>query len=623
MAEKLNASSTPRRRRAHGGGRAGRFVTTEKAKDFKGTFKKLLHYLGAYKIAVVVVMIFAVAAVICNIAGPKILGNATTDLFNGIMQKLVGSSDNSFLTAIGHTLLMVFGLYCFAALLQFIQGWIMAGISNNISYRLRRDIDDKIMKLPFSYYDRESLGNVLSRITNDVDAIQQNFSTSVTQIITAVVTLVGIIIMMLTISWVLTIVAFLMLPCMALVVFLVVRKSQKHFFAQQNYLGEVQGIVEEDYGAHAIIKAFNGEDLSQAQFNSSNDNLRNAGWRSVFLSSMMFPLMNLIANLGYVVVCVVGAWQAVHASMPVGDIQAFIQYVRNFQQPIQSVAQISNLLQQTMAAAERVFIFLEEEEETADVSDEKAISTANVKGEVTFDHVQFGYSPEKIVIHDFSAVAHEGKKIAIVGPTGAGKTTMVKLLMRFYDVNSGAILLDGHDIREFKRDDLRDCFGMVLQDTWLYNGTLGENIRYGRLDATDEEVHDAARVAQCDHFIKTLPDGYDMVLNEDASNISAGQKQLLTIARAVLHDPKVLILDEATSSVDTRTEILIQKAMDNLMAGRTSFIIAHRLSTIRNADLILCVNHGDIVEQGTHETLLAANGFYADLYNRQFDVEDE
>lgn len=596
-------------------------LVTDKPKDFKGSFKKLLAYLGKHKPAIVVVMIFAVASTVFSIVGPKILGTATTTLFEGIMGQIAGTSEGVDFATIGSILLFLIGLYLLSALFQFIQGFIMAGVANKVSYKLRRDIDAKIMRLPFSYYDKHETGDVMSRITNDVDAINQSLNQSITQVITSVASLIGILVMMFSISWVMTLVAIVTLPVSLGVVGFIVKKSQKHFNNQQRYLGKVNGMVEENFGAHVIVKAFNGDGAALEQFADSNDKLYDAAWRSNFLSGLMQPIMNLIGNLGYVVVCVIGAVFAIQGRITVGDIQAFIQYMRNFQQPLMQMAQISNVLQQTMAAAERVFTFLDEPEEVAEVSDAEKVDPDSVTGSVTFDHVQFGYTPEVTVINDFSAAVNPGQKIAIVGPTGAGKTTIIKLLMRFYDVGSGSIRLDNHDIRGFARDELRSLFGMVLQDTWLYNASIADNIRYGKLDATDEEVRAAARIAQADHFISTLPDGYKLELNEEASNVSQGQKQLLTIARAVLHDPKILILDEATSSVDTRTELLIQKAMDNLMIGRTSFIIAHRLSTIRNADLILVMDNGDIVEQGTHDELLATGGHYAALYNSQFSEE--
>jgi ATP-binding cassette subfamily B protein len=590
----------------------------KKTRDVKGTFMKLLRYLGKHRVAIVVVIVFSMISTVFSIVGPKILGEATTTLFEGVMAQIAGTGDGPDFNAIARILLFLAALYLVSALFQFMQGFIMVGVANKVCYSLRRDIDNKIMRMPFSYYDKVATGDVMSRITNDVDAIQQTLNQSITQIITSITSLIGILVMMFSISWVMTLIALFVLPLSALVVALIIRHSQKHFVAQQRYLGEVNGMVEEDYGAHVIVRAFNGEHRTLEQFSEKNDTLYDAAWRANFLSGMMMPIMNIISNFGYVVVCVVGAYLTIQGRITVGDIQAFMQYMRNFQQPIMQLSQISNVLQQTAAAADRIFGFLDGDEIPADVNDEDAADPASVAGAVSFSHVHFGYEDDKPVIHDFSAEVAPGQKIAIVGHTGAGKTTIVKLLMRFYDVDEGAIMVDGHDIRQFRRDDLRSLFGMVLQDTWLYNASIADNIRYGRLDATDEEVHAAARVAQADHFVSTLPGGYDMVLNEETSNLSQGQKQLLTIARAVLHDPRILILDEATSSVDTRTELLIQKAMDNLMTGRTSFIIAHRLSTIRNADLILVMENGDIVEQGSHTELLAAGGRYSSLYNSQF-----
>jgi ATP-binding cassette subfamily B protein len=614
------------RRRGLFGGRGGdrnagpmrNLMPGEKPQDFKGTLAKLLRYLSKHRIAIVVVIVFAMVSTVFSIIGPKVLGMATTTLFEGVMAQIAGTGDGPDFSAIGRILLLLASLYLISALFQFVQGFIMTGVANQVCYSLRRDIDEKIMRLPFSYYDKVATGDVMSRVTNDVDAIQQSLNQSVTQVITSITSIIGILIMMFSISWVMTLIALFILPISIGVVALIVGRSQKHFFAQQEYLGEVNGMVEEGYGAHSIVRAFNGEARALREFSRSNDTLYNAAWRANFLSGMMMPIMNIIGNLGYVVVCVVGGYLAIQGRITVGDIQAFMQYMRSFQQPIMQLSQISNVMQQTMAAAERIFGFLEEEELVPDVSDDEAVNPTDVSGAVSFEQVRFGYEKDKPVIHNFSAEVAPGQKIAIVGHTGAGKTTIVKLLMRFYDVETGVIKVDGHDIRQFKRDDLRSLFGMVLQETWLYNASIADNIRYGKLDASDEEVRAAARVAQADHFISTLPDGYDMLLNEEASNVSQGQKQLLTIARAVLHDPKILILDEATSSVDTRTELLIQKAMDNLMAGRTSFIIAHRLSTIRNADLILVMENGDIVEQGSHADLLAAGGHYAALYNSQF-----
>jgi ATP-binding cassette subfamily B multidrug efflux pump len=588
----------------------------DKAQDFKGTMKKLIGYLGKYKTAVLVVMLFAIGSTAANIAGPKILGQATTKLFEGVLAQLNGTGEIDF-TYIGRIVVITLTLYLISALFAYIQGWIMADVSTNITYRFRRDISEKINRMPLKYFDKTPQGEVLSRITNDVDTVNQTLSQSLSQIITSVVTVVGVLIMMLSISWLMTLAALIVIPLSMVVVSVIVRQSQKYFKQQQDYLGHVNGHVEEMYGGHIVMKAFNGEEKSIQTFDKYNNVLYDAAWKSQFLSGLMMPIMMFIGNVGYVAVTILGGWLAIRNAITVGDIQAFVQYVRSFTRPITSLANISNILQQTAAAAERVFEFLEEPEEVVETAEPVVLE--KVEGNVEFRNVHFGYDPEKTVINDFSAVAKPGQKVAIVGPTGAGKTTIVKLLMRFYDVDSGSILVEGHDIRDFTRNDLRQKFGMVLQDTWLYNGTLMENIRYGRPDASDEEVIAAAKAAHVDHFIHTLPDGYNMVLNEETSNISQGQKQLLTIARAVLADPSILILDEATSSVDTRTEILIQRAMDSLMAGRTSFVIAHRLSTIRNADLILVMNEGDIVEQGTHEELLARSGFYAEIHNSQFE----
>ncbi len=591
-----------------------------KARDFKGTMRKLIEYLGAYRLAIMIVIIFAVASTAANIVGPKILGNATTKLFEGVMAELRGTGTIDF-DYIGRIALITLGLYLLSALFAYIQGWIMADVSTNISYRFRRDLSEKINRMPLKYFDGTTHGEVLSRITNDVDTLNQTLSQSLSQIITSLVTVVGVLVMMLSISWVMTLVALVVIPLSMITVMLIVRQSQKYFKQQQDYLGHVNGHVEEMYGGHIVMKAFNGEKESIEKFDGSNNMLYDAAWRSQFLSGLMMPVMMFIGNLGYVAVAILGGYLAIRNAITVGDIQAFIQYVRSFMQPLTSLANISNVLQQTAAAAERVFEFLDEAEEVKET--EAPIKIENVQGHVEFQDVHFGYDPAKPVINDFSAEAKPGYKIAIVGPTGAGKTTMVKLLMRFYDVDSGRILVDGHDIRDFTRKDLRKMFGMVLQDTWLYNGSIMENIRYGRPDATDEEVIAAAQAAHVDHFVHTLPDGYNMVINEETSNISQGQMQLLTIARAVLADPKILILDEATSSVDTRTEILIQRAMDSLMKNRTSFVIAHRLSTIRDADLILVMKHGDIVEQGNHEELLAKQGHYYELYMSQFKRQGE
>ncbi len=589
----------------------------ESARDFRGTMKKLIAYIGEYKLSIVVVLLFAIASTIFMIVGPKILGQATTKLFEGVMGQISGTGMGIDFEYIGNIIVLLIVLYLISTLFAYIQGYVMAGISMKVTYRLRTDISEKINRLPLKYYDTTNQGEVLSRVTNDVDTISQTLNQSLGQIVTSVTSMIGVLIMMLSISWTMTLVALVMIPLSFGIIALVVGKSQTFFKEQQDYLGNVNGHIEEMYGSHAVVKAFNGEKQSIQKFDEYNTRLYGSAWKSQFLTSLLFPIMGFVGNLGYVGVAIVGGYLAVNGSVTVGDVQAFIQYVRSFTQPIGQIANISNIMQQTAAAAERVFEFLEVPEEVADTA--TPFKEEVVAGNVEFRNVHFGYNPDKIVINDFSATVRPGQKIAIVGPTGAGKTTMVKLLMRFYDVNSGEILIDGHEIREFTRHDLRKMFGMVLQDAWLYSGTIMENIRYGRLDATDEEVYAAARAAHADHFVRTLPDGYNTVLNEEASNVSQGQKQLLTIARAILADPPMLILDEATSSVDTRTEILIQKAMDNLMHNRTSFIIAHRLSTIRNADLILVMRDGDIVEQGNHEELLAAGGFYAELYNSQFD----
>ncbi|MEJ2708671.1 MAG: ABC transporter ATP-binding protein [Anaerolineales bacterium] len=589
----------------------------DKPRDFKGTMVKLIQYLGSYWIMITIVMVFAIASTAFTIVGPKILGQATTKLFEGVIGQITGSGAGIDFGYIGRTLLLALGLYLISTLFSFIQGWIMSGISVDITYRFRQDISRKINNLPFNYFDRISQGEVLAHITNDVDTINQTLNQSLSQIVTSTVTVIGVLVMMLTISWQMTLIAIMVIPLSMGIVVLVVRQSQKYFTQQQDYLGHVNGHVEEMFGGHRVMKAFNGEARSIDQFDGLNNTLYGAAWKSQFLSGLMFPIMNFIGNLGYVAIAITGGYLAIQNAITVGDIQAFIQYVRSFTQPITQIANISNILQQTAAAAERIFEFLDEEEEIPEV--EQPVQLEEVNGHVVFQNVRFGYSPEKIVIKDFSADVQPGQKIALVGPTGAGKTTMVKLLMRFYDVNSGAILIDGHNIKDFRREDLRCMFGMVLQDTWLYNDTIMENVRYGRPGASDEEVIAAAKIARVDHFVRTLPEGYDLVLNEETTNISQGQKQLLTIARAFVTDPKMLILDEATSSVDTRTEVLIQEAMDDLMKNRTSFIIAHRLSTIRNADWILVMNEGDIVEQGKHEDLLARNGFYAELYNSQFE----
>jgi len=588
----------------------------DQARNFKATMIKLAQYLGAYKIKITVVIIFAIASTVFNIVGPKVLGNATTALFNGVMAEIAGTGSIDF-NYIGRILLIMLILYVVSAIFAYLMGWIMAGVSTDISYRFRKEIARKINSLPLSYYDKTTQGEVLSRITNDVDTVNQTLSQSLTQIITSLITVVGALVMMLSISWLMTLVSLIVIPLTLGVVTFIVSRSQVYFKQQQDYLGHVNGHVEEMFGGHRVMKAYNGEERSIAQFEEYNGTLYGVAWKSQFLSGLMMPMMNFIGNLGYVAVVVMGSYLTVRNAITVGDIQAFIQYVRMFNQPLMQLANISNVLQQTAAAAERVFEFLEEPEEVKEA--ENPVQLEALRGHVAFRNVRFGYDADKPIIHNLSAVAEPGQKVAIVGPTGAGKTTIVKLLMRFYDVNDGAILVDDHDIREFRRQDLRRWFGMVLQDTWLYNDAIMENIRYGRPTASDEEVFAAAQAAHVDHFVHTLPDGYDMVINEETTNISQGQMQLLTIARAVLADPKILILDEATSSVDTRTEILIQKAMDRLMVGRTSFIIAHRLSTIRNADLILVMRDGDIVEQGKHQELLDRGGFYAELYNSQFE----
>jgi len=593
----------------------------DNARDFKGTMSKLVDYLGAYNIGILVVMVFAIASTVFTIIGPKLLGRATTKLFEGVMTMIAGTGAGIDFDFIGRIILITIGLYLTSTIFSYIQGWIMSGIAVDITYRFRKDIAKKINRMPFKYFDNTSQGEVLSRITNDVDTVNQTLNQSLSQIITSVVTVVGVLVMMLTISWKMTLVALTIIPISAVVVMLIVRQSQKYFTQQQEYLGHINGHVEEMFGGHLVMKAFNGEADSVEKFEGFNKTLFNSAWKSQFLSGLMMPVMRFVGNLGYVGISILGGYLAIQKAITVGDIQAFIQYVNSFTRPITQIANISNVLQQTAAAAERVFEFLEEEEEIPEV--ENSVVPDEIKGHVEFQNVQFGYDPEEIIINDFSADVQPGQKIALVGPTGAGKTTMVKLLMRFYDVQKGSIMVDEQNIKDYKREDLRCLFGMVLQDTWLYNDTIMENIRYGRPEASDEEVVQAAKAAHVDHFVRTLSEGYDMVLNEETSNISQGQKQLLTIARAFVTDPSMLILDEATSSVDTRTEVLIQKAMEDLMQGRTSFIIAHRLSTIRNADRILVMNEGDIVEQGNHEELLAKNGFYAELYNSQFDVAGE
>ncbi len=608
-------SRRPRGPIGHGGPMA--LMKGDKPRDFRGAMTKLIDYLGAYKIAILVVLLFALASTVFVIIGPKVLGRATTKLFEGVLDQISGSDTGIDFEFIGRMILITLALYLGSAAFSLIQGWIMSRISINITYRFRQDISRKINHLPLGYFDRVSQGEVLAHITNDVDTINQTLNQSLSQIITSTVSVVGVLIMMLTISWQMTLVALLIIPLSGVVVMLIVRQSQKFFTQQQDYLGHVNGHVEEMFGGHLVMKAFSGEARSIQHFEGLNNTLYGSAWKSQFLSGLIMPIMNVIGNLGYVAIAILGGALAFRNLITVGDIQAFIQYMRSFTQPITQIANISNVLQQTAAAAERIFAFLGEEEEAPEV--DQPVKVERVEGQVEFRNVQFGYSPDKIVIKDFSAEIKPGMKIALVGPTGAGKTTMVKLLMRFYDVNEGAILIDGHNIKEYQREDLRCMFGMVLQDTWLYNDTIMENIRYGSLGASDEEVIEAAKAAHVDHFVRTLPEGYNLVLNEEATNISQGQKQLLTIARAFVTDPQMLILDEATSSVDTRTEVLIQQAMESLMENRTSFIIAHRLSTIRNADWILVMDEGDIVEQGKHDDLLEKNGFYAELYNSQFE----
>lgn len=598
-----------------GPGGHGGMMPGEKAKDFKGTSRKILAYIGRYKIAIVLVMICAVAGTIFNIVGPKVLSKATTEIFNGLVSKVSGGAGIDF-HKIGIILLILLGLYCVSALFSFIQGFIMSGISQKLSFRMRKEISEKINRMPLAYFESKTVGEVLSRITNDVDTFGMSLNQSITTLITSVTTLIGVFIMMMTISPLMTLIALVILPISALLISVVVKHSQKYFKAQQEYLGDINGTIEESYSGHTIIKAFNREKKVNEDFQETNAKLYSSAWKSQFLSGLMQPIMTFVGNLGYVAVAVSGSMLAVSGAITVGDIQAFIQYVKSFTQPITQIAQVFNMLQSMAAAAERIFDFLDEEEEQVT---ENPVRLNDIKGEVDFEHVKFGYDPEKPVIHDFTCHVEPGSMVAIVGPTGAGKTTMVKLLMRFYDVNSGCIKVDGENVKDFERRNLREAFGMVLQDTWLFKGTIMENIRYGRLDATDEEVIAAAKAANADHFIRTLPGGYGMELNEEASNVSQGQKQLLTIARAILADNRIMILDEATSSVDTRTEQHIQDAMANLMKGRTSFVIAHRLSTIRDADVILVMKDGDIIEQGNHKGLLERNGFYARLYNSQFE----
>ena len=620
MAEN-NQSQTPKRVPIGPGGGPRRPIGSgEKAKDVKGTVKKLLKRLSKYKILLIIIFIFAIGSTIFNIIGPKILGNATTEIYNGVINKINGTGGIDF-TTVCNIILFALMLYVVSCFFSIVQGYIMAGVAQKVTYKLRNDVTEKINRLPMKYFDKKTNGEVLSIITNDIDTLSNGLNQSITQIITSIVTIIGILIMMFSISWVMTIASLLILPISVIILRFIIGKSQKYFTKQQEYLGHVNGQVEEVYGGHNIVKIFGGEEKAIEEFKNANNELYRSGWRSQFLSGLMHPLMNFVGNVGYVAVAILGGYLAVKGKITVGNIQSFIQYNKQFTQPIGQVAQISSTIQSMFAAAERIFEFLEEQEEIEDV--EHPVSTENLKGNIEFKHVNFGYNEDKIIINDFEAKVNDGQKIAIVGPTGAGKTTMVKLLMRFYDVNNGEILLDGHNIKDFRRGELRMSFGMVLQDTWLFSGTIKENIKYSRPDASDSEVIEAAKAAHVHHYIKTLPKGYDATINEESSNISAGQKQLLTIARVILANPKILILDEATSSIDTRTEQQIQSAMDNLMKGRTSFIIAHRLSTIKNADLILVMEHGDIVEQGKHEELLEKDGTYARLYNSQFEEVEE
>ena len=616
----MTPRSMPTGRRRGGMGHPGRMMgPAEKANDFKGTLKKFIVYMGIYKIALVFVVMFALGSTVFNIIGPKVLSQATTELFNGLVAKVNGTGGIDF-DIIAGILLATLGLYVLSSICLFVQSWIMSGVSQRMCFKLRQDIAEKINRMPFGFFDKNSVGDTLSRITNDVDTLGQSLNQSLTQMITSCATIIGVVVMMLTINPLMTLVTLVLLPVSAVLIFVFVKLSQKHFLAQQRLLGEVNGVVEEAISGHSLVKAYNRQESTVENFEDANTRLYEAAWRAMYLSSFMKPVMDFIGNLGYVVVAILGSVFAVQGIITVGDIQAFIQYVKNFTQPLSQLTQISNIIQQLVASAERIFELLDQEEESLDLYPE---TPEKNDGSIEFDHVKFGYDPDKIVINDFSTVVQKGQMVALVGPTGAGKTTLVKLLMRFYDVNDGAIRINGRDVREFSRADIRARFGMVLQDTWLFNGTIRDNIRYGRLDASDEEVEAAAKAGCAHHFIQTLPGGYDFVINEDASNISQGQRQLLTIARAILANRDILILDEATSSVDTRTEEHIQRAMDTLMEGRTSFVIAHRLSTIRNADLILVINNGDIIEQGTHEQLLAQNGFYADLYNSQFASCDD
>lgn len=593
----------------------------ERAKDFKGTLKQLMNYLTKYKVQIGLVLLFAIGSAVFSIVGPKILGEATTEIFEGLVAKVTGTGNGINFSKIGKILLFLLGLYAISACFSFLQNFIMSGVTQKVSYRMRKEISEKMNRLPMKYFDSKTNGEILSRTTNDVDTLSGNLSQCLTQVITSITTVIGVLIMMISISVTMTVATLLILPVALGLISIVASKAQKYFKAQQEYLGHVNGQVEEVYGGANIVKVFNKEQDTIDEFNKMNGTLYESAWKSQFLSGMMMPIMQFIGNLGYVLVSILGGYLVIQNKIKVGEILSFTQYVRNFTHPLAEIAQVANLMQSMIAASERVFEFINEDEELQDIENPHPIT--DIKGDITFDHVEFGYQKQEPVIHDFSAKVKKGQKIAIVGPTGAGKTTMVKLLMRFYDVDKGSIQIDGVDIKNFKRDELRNLFGMVLQDTWLFNGSIRENIRYGKLDATDEEVEKAAVAAHVDHFIKTLPDAYDMELNEEANNVSGGQKQLLTIARVILADPKILILDEATSSVDTRTEVAIQEAMDHLMENRTSFIIAHRLSTIKNADLILVMNEGDIVEQGTHDELLKKNGFYTNLYNSQFEEVEE